>query len=244
MIMGGVFERFPGLKYILTEQCAAWIPERLLQLDQIWDRPSAAVLGQIEQAAQSNDALIRQAATEALGRLALPSSMPQLVALLSDPSKLVQRTAAWSLRQVYGNHTETGDGPLLDALLRAHGPLGRHPGLRRLRRWWPRELTGAGAGRRSGDCRPHTDIRGLWQGAGSGAPMLKSAAASGPRWRPTHGTASLDRLTCGGHFNLVNENIRYPSITTVTLLGRPDDRDRAIADGWPWNPTIGSSRHY
>lgn len=45
-------------------------PAQLLaQLDEVWDRPSAAVLAGIEAATKSNDALIRQAAVEALGRL-------------------------------------------------------------------------------------------------------------------------------------------------------------------------------
>ncbi len=48
-------------------------PDRLLtELDGLWDRPSDAVLRQMEEAAQSNEVLVRQAAVEALGRLALP----------------------------------------------------------------------------------------------------------------------------------------------------------------------------
>jgi predicted TIM-barrel fold metal-dependent hydrolase len=33
MLLGGVFERFPGLRFALTEQGAAWIPPLLAQLD-------------------------------------------------------------------------------------------------------------------------------------------------------------------------------------------------------------------
>jgi predicted TIM-barrel fold metal-dependent hydrolase len=33
MIMGGVFERFPGLKFVMTEGGAAWVPQQLRQLD-------------------------------------------------------------------------------------------------------------------------------------------------------------------------------------------------------------------
>ena len=84
----------PAISTLATEPVAL-----LNQLDQVWDMPSAAVVKQIEAAAQANDPLIRQAAAEALGRLALPSSVPQLTRLLADPSKLVQRTAAWSLRR-------------------------------------------------------------------------------------------------------------------------------------------------
>ena len=33
MIMGGVFERFPGLKFVMTESGAGWVPETIRQLD-------------------------------------------------------------------------------------------------------------------------------------------------------------------------------------------------------------------
>lgn len=92
-------------------------PVRLLeQLDRIWDQPSAPVLKQIEQAAGSNDVLIRQAAVEALGRLALPETAPLLVKRLSDDSKLVQRTAAWALRQIYSRHEQADAAYLVGAL--------------------------------------------------------------------------------------------------------------------------------
>ncbi len=92
-------------------------PVQLLnQLDGIWDRPSSAVVEQIESAANSNDALIRQAAAEVLGRLAMPSTAASLARLLGDPSKLVQRTAAWSLRQIYTRHPDTAAAYLLSAL--------------------------------------------------------------------------------------------------------------------------------
>src|SRR6185437_3519778 len=78
-------------------------PVQLLnQLDNVWDPPSNAVRTAIEQAAQSNDALIRQAAAEALGRLGRRE--PVLSNLLGDPSKMVQRTAAWAMRQTYSRH--------------------------------------------------------------------------------------------------------------------------------------------
>jgi hypothetical protein len=90
-------------------------PVRLLeQLDNIWDPPSDAVRRQILDAAQSNDALVRQAAVEALGRLG--KREPVLIKLLGDPSKMVQRTAAWAVRQTYSRHEDTPSRDLLTAL--------------------------------------------------------------------------------------------------------------------------------
>jgi hypothetical protein len=212
-------------------------PARLLeQLDQIWDRPSDAVLGQIEQAARSNDALIRQAATEALGRLALPSSMPELVVLLSDPSKLVQRTAAWALRQVYGNHPETGDGPLL-AALEAQSPRSRWGATRVFAHHFA-----ALAGRAElieALERLMTDpaiavrmqaVRGLWQSwfwnadvrvrGGIEDTLLAALGREQHPWVASNLRAAI--------YNLADENIRYLYNNWVALLSRPDDRDRAI----------------
>jgi hypothetical protein len=90
-------------------------PVHLLeQLDNVWDPPSDAVRKQIVHAAESNDALIRQAAVEALGRLG--KREPVLLKLLGDPSKMVQRTAAWAVRQTYSRHEDTPSGDLLAAL--------------------------------------------------------------------------------------------------------------------------------
>ncbi len=35
LILGGVFERFPKLKYVLTESGCAWVPEMLTRMDRI-----------------------------------------------------------------------------------------------------------------------------------------------------------------------------------------------------------------
>ena len=37
LIFGGVFERHPGLKLVLTEQMASWVPHTMRQLDGIYD---------------------------------------------------------------------------------------------------------------------------------------------------------------------------------------------------------------
>lgn len=212
-------------------------PARLLeQLDQVWDRPSSAVVKQIEAASASNDALIRQAAAEALGRLGLPSSMPLLVRLLGDPSKLVQRTAAWSLRQVYANHPETDDGPLAAALASdnartrwgATRVFAHHFATLAARS----ELVDALA-RLAADpvisVRMQA-VRGLWQSwfwnadpqvRGRIEDTLLAALA-----RPQH--PWLESNLRAAVYNMADENIRYFYNNWVALLARPEDRDRAI----------------
>ncbi len=92
-------------------------PVQLLgELDRVWDGASPALVREIEEATRSNDVLIRQAAAQALGRLGPQSSLPVLLGLLGDPSKLVQRTAAWSLREIYTRRKEAPDAGLLAAL--------------------------------------------------------------------------------------------------------------------------------
>jgi hypothetical protein len=86
----------------------------LEQLDNVWDAPSDTVRAQIVEAARSNDALIRQAAVEALGRLG--SGDPVIEKSLGDASKMVQRTAAWAVRQRYSRHPETPAAELVSAL--------------------------------------------------------------------------------------------------------------------------------
>jgi predicted TIM-barrel fold metal-dependent hydrolase len=48
LIMGGVFERFPRLRYILTESGCAWAPGVLRLLDRTWLAWKAGALGEID----------------------------------------------------------------------------------------------------------------------------------------------------------------------------------------------------
>jgi len=41
MMLGGVFDRFPDLRFILTEIRADWIPTMLVPLDAVYDRARA-----------------------------------------------------------------------------------------------------------------------------------------------------------------------------------------------------------
>jgi hypothetical protein len=211
-------------------------PARLVkELDDVWERPSADVLAVIRDVTASNEVLVRQTAVQALGRLALPESVPLLVKLLGDPSKLVQRAAAWSLRQVYGAHPETSAAELLAALeskdarvrwgatrVFAHqfATLAKH-----------KELIAA-IGKLTAD--PVIAVRmqavqGLWQSWFWNADpalrgeiedtVLSAVAQPQHEWVETNLHAAI--------YNLADENIRYLYNNWVGLLGRPEDRERA-----------------
>ena len=207
------------------------------QLDQIWDKPSDSVVRQIETLTKSNNVLIRQATAEALGRLALPSSAPILAKLLADPSKLVERTAAWSLRRVWSDHPDTDDHAILAALTSANArerwgasrifahhfaTLARRDdvveGLRKVAASDPVLSVRLQA------------IRGVWQSWFWNADeatrdrientMLASLHPGQNRWIETNVRAAV--------YNLADENIRYLYNNWVALLPREADRERAI----------------
>ena len=48
LLLSGVFERFPKLKYIITEAGCAWVPETLRTLDWTWGRVRAGVAGEFQ----------------------------------------------------------------------------------------------------------------------------------------------------------------------------------------------------
>jgi len=59
MILSGVFERFPRLKFVMTELGAAWIPPLLSQLDQVIANVRAGAIGELKY--RPEDALARSA---------------------------------------------------------------------------------------------------------------------------------------------------------------------------------------
>jgi predicted TIM-barrel fold metal-dependent hydrolase len=58
LIMGGVFERFPKLRYILTESGCAWAPALMRQLDGMWLAWKAGAIGEID---TTRDPALREA---------------------------------------------------------------------------------------------------------------------------------------------------------------------------------------
>ncbi|HEY3742259.1 MAG TPA: hypothetical protein VGL53_20555 [Bryobacteraceae bacterium] len=211
-------------------------PVRLLeQLDQVWDRPSPATIEKIrEVAAKSNDALIRQAAAEALGRLG--DRDPVLVALLADPSKMVERTAAWAVRQSYSRHPDTPASDLVTALSSTNDRA----------RWGAARVFSqhfSALGHRPEFVAPLAKllddpstmvqmmgIKGMWQfWFWTPEPAVKGRiedlllARLGRPQTPWIRSNLHDAV-----YNLADENIRYLYNNWVPLLGQPEDRERAI----------------
>lgn len=203
--------------------------ELLDQLDQIWAKPSDAVCQQVHEAANSNDALIRQAAVEALGRIGEYDEK-----LLGDPSKLVQRTAAWALRQVYSRRTQTPSAPLLNALSSTQDRV-RWGATRVFANHFAalgtRDEITAALLKRIDDPVLITRvaaIKGAWQ-LWFWTPIAKDAientilaalAKPQPMWVASNLHSAV--------YNIADENIRYLYNNWVPLMGREADRERAI----------------
>ncbi len=205
-------------------------------LDDAWDPPSVGVLRQIEAATRSNDVLIRQAAAEALGRLATVSSLPAITPLLGDPSKLVQRTAAWALREIYSRRAGVSSTTLLSALT-ANNDRTRWAATRVFAHHFAelarRKEFITALETRVDDPAVSTRLNavaGLWQAwfwnadpaTRSGIEDTVLAALAKPQhpWIESNLHAAV--------YNLADENIRYLYNNWVTGLAREDDREKAI----------------
>jgi hypothetical protein len=212
-------------------------PAQLLRdLDSIWDQPPAALLEQIKTSAGSDDALIRQQAAETLGRVAAPETLDLLVRMLGDPSKLVERTAAWAIRQTYSRRDGVPVKPLESALCSKDDRV----------RWGATRVFAthfAALARRSEFAQPlialiedpvptirMQALKGLWQfwfwSADSGIKSAIEDAFLTAMARPQH--PWVERNLREGIYNLADENIRYFYNNWVPLLARQEDRTRAI----------------
>jgi len=199
--------------------------EMLEQLDGVWDKPSKEVFEQIGKALSSDDALIRQAATEAFGRLGQASRG------LGDPSKMVQRTAAWAMRQ---QHNRFPEEPL--------GPTGRDDrtlwGVTRIYAAhfseWAKQPSLATQLAKLID-NPVVTIRmnaikGLWQfwfwtpDVATKSLIEDTLLAALGKPQPEWVQENLRHAI----YNLADENIRYLYNNWVPLLGRAEDREKAI----------------
>ena len=221
----------PGWSELSTDpvECSA-------QLDDIWDAPSSErSAGRRSTATRSTDALIRQAAAEALGRLGqLPDAK-----LLGDPSKMVQRTAAWALGSLTAGIRSM---PVRTIEPRSNRRTTGRDGARRasFARISPRSRKRAGTGGFVGESSP-TLIRVRWCGCRPSRALAvlvldrrtrrrraRSRTPCSPRSARTQHPLG-GRSTCRtAVYNLADENIRYLYNNWVALLPRPEDRDRAI----------------
>jgi hypothetical protein len=228
-------ERQKGWNSAAPRRFASSVPDLLEQLDKTWDKASPAVLRSLERLAASPDVLIRQQAVEALGRQAAPSSLPILIGALGDPSKLVQRTAAWAVRQVY-NRQSTDPVLLLEALRSSNdrtrwgavrvfathfSALTREPA-------FAKEL-----------CRLLEDpvasiqvqaAKGLWQfwfwtADSQSRERIEDAILAGLR-KPQHPWVETNLREA--IYNIADENVRYLYNNWVPLLADPADRERVI----------------
>ena len=208
--------------------------EVLQQLDEIWDPVTDRLRAQIRRATASRDALIRQAAAEALGRLGRQDAA--LLTLLGDPSKIVQRTAAWAVRQSYSRHAETPSAGLAAALA-SKDDRTRWGATRVFAQHFAaiakRPEFGAALAKRVAD--PAASVRmqavkGLWQfwfwtaDAATRELIEDTVLAAIGQPQPAWVASNLNDAV----YNLADENIRYLYNNWVALLPSAEDRDRAV----------------
>ena len=62
LVVSGVFDRFPDLKLVLTEQGTQWVPGTLARMDQLWERMVAT--GRIGELGAPEGAITRRKASE------------------------------------------------------------------------------------------------------------------------------------------------------------------------------------
>ena len=96
------------------------LPLLLEQLDQFWDIAPEPVLRQVRDVlVHSDQPLAREAAARALGHMADPGALSDLIKALGDPTKMVQNSAAYAVRMILSRRTEialNGRKMLIDAL--------------------------------------------------------------------------------------------------------------------------------
>ncbi len=210
-------------------------PARLLeQLDNVWDRQDEKTQQGIAAVAQSNDALLRQAAVAAMGRLGQPVSPD----LLADPSKMVQRTAAWAIRLRHSRQDSLSTEELARMLA---APNERQ-------RWGATRIFAqhfAALARRD-ELAPHL---GALLRDRSPAIRMAAAKALWQYWFWTPSTAVKESIEDSilaaleanprhpwdvenlqhAVYNIADENIRYLYNNWVPLLAHQPDRERVIA---------------
>jgi hypothetical protein len=216
---------------------AASLKGRTLEsLDNVWGRQPDRVLEMLAREARSSDVMVRQQALEAIGRSGAPSLLPVALDALGDSSKLVQRTAAWAVRQI-ATRNEDVDVAGIEAALRSASSRAR---------WGATRIFA-------------THFSSLAQNSRLAEPLIAAASAEEPAiriqalkglWQWWHWSADeqlrsriedvfIEGLPRSGHpwvarnlreglYTISDENIRYLYNNWIPLLGSGDDRSRAI----------------
>ncbi len=151
----------------------------------------------------------------------------------------MQRTAAWSLRQIYGAHPDTDDrelagrARLAERRACAGAPRASSPIISPPWRGATDLVTALDWSRRPTPLPPSgmQAVRGLWQAWFWNAGVRSRAAGSRTRCSPGSPSRSIPGskpISRAAVYNLADENIRYLYNNWVALLGKPEDRDRAI----------------
>lgn len=205
-------------------------------LNNQWDRPEPARIAEIEALTGSGEPLLRAQALETLGRFGLTSSLPAAIKRLEDPSKLVARAAAWTVRQIYNRRPEAPADVLIGAL---------KSGSER-QRWGASRVFAthfSALARRDEFADPL--IRLIDDKAPAVA--LHAVKASWQYWYWSPSSQARGRIEDGllsalknpvhpwverglkeSVYNLADENIRYLYNNWVPLLAKPEDRERVI----------------
>jgi HEAT repeat protein len=203
-------------------------------MDSIWRLPSDTDLQRVERAARSNDALVRQQAAECLGRLAYAPAVPLLGSLLGDESKMVQRTAAWALRQIISRRRE-GAREVEEALSARNERI----------RWGATRVFATHFSYVVDQVHPDPllallydpspvirmqAIKGLWQwwfwdARGESRSRIEDAILSAMA-EPQH--PWVERNLREAAYNIADENVRYLYNNWVALLPKNALRDRAV----------------
>lgn len=209
--------------------------ELLTALNSIWDAPSPAILASVRELATSTDPLVRQLSIEALGRLALTADLPLFEKALGDSSKLVQRTAAWSMRQVLSRRQQ-GNDTLLSALKSTNQRT--EWGATRVFATHFRELAfdsrfAPALIAKTNSTNPAVRIqalKGLWQlwfwsPDDKVKDQIEDTFLAGLT-KPQH--PWVERNLHEGLYNLADENIRYMYNNWVPLMANESDREQVI----------------